>query len=98
MLFIGVMTYAIRGLYWSLLDQCKVPAEIMGLAIGLVSVLGYSPDAVLPLINGYLTQHYPGVYATSVISPAWPRSAAWRRSCSNIDSTSRKPKHEDHRA
>jgi MFS family permease len=60
-LFIGVMTYAIRGLYWSLLDQCKVPAEIMGLAIGLVSVLGYSPDAVLPLINGYLTQHYPGV-------------------------------------
>ncbi|WP_250436997.1 MFS transporter [Caballeronia sp. ATUFL_F2_KS9A] len=61
-LFIGVMTYAIRGLYWSLLDQCKVPAETMGLAIGLVSVVGYSPDAVLPLINGYLTQNYPGVY------------------------------------
>ncbi|BCQ26991.1 MFS transporter (plasmid) [Caballeronia sp. NK8] len=61
-LFIGVMTYAIRGLYWSLLDQCKVPAEIMGLAIGLVSVIGYSPDAVLPLINGYLTQNYPGAH------------------------------------
>ncbi|KXU86744.1 MFS transporter [Caballeronia megalochromosomata] len=61
-LFIGVMTYAIRGLYWSLLDQCKVPAETMGLAIGLVSVIGYSPDAVLPLINGYLTQNYPGAH------------------------------------
>ncbi|WP_277189245.1 MFS transporter [Caballeronia sp. BR00000012568055] len=61
-LFIGIMTYAIRGLYWSLLDQCKVPAETMGLAIGLVSVVGYSPDAVLPLINGYLTQNYPGVH------------------------------------
>ncbi|SAK43544.1 MFS transporter [Caballeronia ptereochthonis] len=61
-LFIGVMTYAIRGLYWSLLDQCKVPAETTGLAIGLVSVIGYSPDAVLPLINGYLTQNYPGVH------------------------------------
>ncbi len=61
-LFIGVMTYAIRGLYWSLLDQCRVPAETMGLAIGLVSMIGYSPDAVLPLINDYLTQHYPGVY------------------------------------
>jgi MFS family permease len=61
-LFIGVLTYAIRGLYWSLLDQCKVPAETMGLAIGLVSVIGYSPDAVLPLINGYLTQNYPGVH------------------------------------
>jgi sugar phosphate permease len=61
-LFIGVMTYAIRGLYWSLLDQCKVPPETMGLAIGLVSMIGYSPDAVLPLINGYLTQNYPGVH------------------------------------
>jgi sugar phosphate permease len=61
-LFIGVMTYAIRGLYWSLLDQCKVPAETMGLAIGLVSMIGYSPDAVLPLINGYLTQNFPGAH------------------------------------
>ncbi|MFM0137980.1 MFS transporter [Caballeronia grimmiae] len=60
-LFIGVMTYAIRGLYWSLLDQCKVPAQTMGLAIGLVSVLGYMPDTFLPLVNGYLTQNYPGV-------------------------------------
>jgi len=61
-LFIGVLTYAIRGLYWSLLDRCNVPVEIMGLAIGLISVLGYSPDVFLPLINGYLTQNYPGVH------------------------------------
>jgi fucose permease len=61
-LFIGVLTYAIRGLYWSLLDRCNVPVETMGLAIGLISVLGYSPDVFLPLINGYLTQNYPGVH------------------------------------
>ena len=24
-LFIGILTYAIRGLYWSLLDQCGIP-------------------------------------------------------------------------
>jgi len=65
-LFIGVMTYAIRGLYWSLLDQCKVPAETMGLAIGLVSVLGYMPDTFLPLVNGYLTQNYPGVFGYQI--------------------------------
>ena len=61
-LFIGILTYAIRGLYWSLLDRCNVPVETMGLAIGLISVLGYSPDVFLPLINGYLTQTYPGVF------------------------------------
>ncbi|RFU45109.1 nitrate/nitrite transporter [Paraburkholderia sp. DHOC27] len=61
-LFIGILTYAIRGLYWSLLDRCNVPLETTGLAIGLISVLGYSPDVFLPLINGYLTQTYPGVF------------------------------------
>jgi len=60
-LFIGILTYAIRGLYWSLLDRCNIPVSTMGLAIGLISVLGYSPDVFLPLINGYLTQNYPGV-------------------------------------
>jgi len=60
-LFIGVLTYAIRGLYWALLDRCNIPVSTMGLAIGLISVLGYSPDVFLPLINGYLTQTYPGV-------------------------------------
>ncbi|WP_025602832.1 MFS transporter [Burkholderia sp. WSM2230] len=61
-LFIGILTYAIRGLYWSLLDRCNVPVSTMGLAIGLISVLGYSPDVFLPLINGYLTQTFPGVF------------------------------------
>jgi MFS family permease len=61
-LFIGILTYAIRGLYWSLLDRCNIPVETMGLSIGLISVLGYSPDVFLPLINGYLTQNFPGVF------------------------------------
>jgi MFS family permease len=61
-LFIGILTYAIRGLYWSLLDRCNIPAATMGLAIGLISVIGYSPDVFLPLINGYLTQNFPGVF------------------------------------
>jgi MFS family permease len=59
-LFIGVLTYAIRGLYWALLDDCNVPPHIAGLAIGLISVLGYSPDTFLPLLNGYITQNFRG--------------------------------------
>lgn len=60
-IFIGLMTYAIRGLYWAILDTCDVPLRITGLAIGIVSVVGYLPDAFIPLINGYLTEHFPGV-------------------------------------
>lgn len=60
-LFIGLMTYAIRGLYWTLLDHCAIPMRITGLAIGMVSLLGYSSDIFLPLVNGYITQHYAGM-------------------------------------
>jgi len=59
--FIGLMTYAIRGLYWAILDDCNVPLRITGLAIGIISVIGYLPDAFLPLINGWITQRFPGV-------------------------------------
>jgi len=59
-IFIGLMTYAIRGLYWAILDTCNIPLRITGLAIGIVSVVGYMPDVFIPLINGYLTEHFPG--------------------------------------
>jgi MFS family permease len=60
-LLIGVLTYAIRGLYWTLLDSCGIPLRITGLAIGLVSLIGYSPDVFLPLVNGWITERFPGL-------------------------------------
>ncbi len=58
-LFVGLMAYGVRGLYWALLDKCKVPEHCTGLAIGLVSMIGYSPDIFLPLLSGHLTTKYP---------------------------------------
>ncbi|WP_277625594.1 MFS transporter [Burkholderia stabilis] len=59
---IGLLTYAVRGLYWSVLERCDVPPRVTGLAIGVVSLLGYSPDVFLPLLNGWLTTAYPGMH------------------------------------
>lgn len=59
-LFIGLMTYAIRGLYWAILDDCRIPLQVTGLAIGIISLVGYSPDVFLPLLNGWITDQYPG--------------------------------------
>lgn len=53
-LLVGLMTYAIRGLYWSIIKHLQVPESKLGLAIGIISMLGYSPDIVIPLINGYI--------------------------------------------
>lgn len=63
-LLLGVLTYAIRGLYWSLLDACRVPLSVTGLAIGLISVIGYLPDIFLPMINAAFAAHYPGIDST----------------------------------
>ena len=59
-MLVGLMTYAIRGIYWTTLDSCNIPIRIKGLAIGVMSLIGYSPDIYLPLINGMLLESYPG--------------------------------------
>ena len=65
-LIIGLATYAIRGIFWATLDSCQVPIRIKGLAIGVISLIGYSPDIYLPLINGFLLENYPGKLGYSI--------------------------------
>ena len=71
-LLVGLLTYAIRGIYWATLDSCNIPVRIKGLAIGVMSFIGYSPDIYLPLINGALLERFPGkpgysIYFTGIV-------------------------------
>ena len=71
-LLVGVLTYAIRGIYWATLDSCNIPVRIKGLAIGVISLIGYSPDIYLPLINGAVLERFPGktgysIYFTGIV-------------------------------
>ena len=59
-LMVGILTYAVRGIYWATLDGCAVPDRIKGLAIGVISLVGYSPDIYLPLLNAALLERFPG--------------------------------------
>jgi len=43
--------WAIRGTYWSILGECNVRNQTMGLAIGLISLIGYLPDIFSPMVN-----------------------------------------------
>ncbi len=60
-LLIGIMTYATRGLYWSILESRNIPTRVTGLAIGVISLIAYTPDIYLPKLNGYLADHYTGL-------------------------------------
>ena len=57
-LVIGYLIYAIKGLYWALLDRCPVPPRLTGLAIGIVSFFGLLPDVTMPLLDGFLSRHF----------------------------------------
>ena len=47
----GLAMYVTRGVYWSILDECRVPVSAVGIAIGIISFFGYLPDIVLPQIS-----------------------------------------------
>lgn len=54
----GLFCYLIRGTYWSLLGQSKIDAVLMGTAIGVISVVGYIPDIIIPEMNTVLWDTY----------------------------------------
>ena len=53
-LIVGLVTYAVRGIYWATLERCDVPDHVKGLAVGVISLVGYAPDIYLPLLRGAL--------------------------------------------
>ncbi len=54
LVLLGIFFYTIRGTYWSLLNEYKIEAGILGSAIGAVSFIGYLPDVLTPQLNSYL--------------------------------------------
>ncbi|MDR0138843.1 MFS transporter [Metabacillus idriensis] len=54
----GLSVYTIRGLYWSLLGDCNISDEKLGLSIGLISFIGYLPDILLPLVMSMMISSF----------------------------------------
>lgn len=52
--------YGLRGLYYALFQESKIPLSITGSAIGFVSVIGYTPDIFMGPIMGYVLDNNPG--------------------------------------
>ena len=59
-LTVGILTYGVRGVFWSILESCDVEDRIKGLALGMLSFLGFAPDFYQPLISGKLLEVFPG--------------------------------------
>jgi len=53
--------YALRGLYSALMEQTRVPRALTGTAVGVISLVGYTPDIFYAMIAGRLLDATPGI-------------------------------------
>jgi hypothetical protein len=56
----SVGIYGLRGIYYALFQEAKVPLVITGSAAGLVSVVGYTPDIFMGPLMGWVLDRSPG--------------------------------------
>jgi len=53
--------YALRGVYFALLEENQTPKNLTGAAVGLVSIIGYTPDVFFAPITGRILDANPGI-------------------------------------
>jgi MFS family permease len=57
----SVGIYGLRGLYFALFQESKIPLIYTGSAVGIISVIGYTPDVFMGPLMGYMLDSSPGV-------------------------------------
>ncbi len=60
-LILSTGVYAGRSLYFAMMEKGKIPVVLTGTAVGLISLIGYTPDIFIGPIMGYLIDSSPGV-------------------------------------
>jgi len=76
--------FALRGIYFALLEENRTPKFLTGAAVGMISLVGYTPDAFFAPIAGRILDANPGlvghqnyfmflaaIAATGVLAVVW---------------------------
>ena len=61
MIFTFIAVYALRGVYFALLEETKVIGYHTGAAVGLISVIGFTPDIFFYSAGGRIIDASPGL-------------------------------------
>ena len=57
----SLAVFALRGIYFALLEEGGIPMKVTGTATGFISMIGFTPDIFMPLIGGLLLDRLPTV-------------------------------------
>ena len=59
-LVVATGVYAARSLYFAVMERGQIPLILTGTAVGLISLIGYTPDIFAGPAMGYLLDNSPG--------------------------------------
>ena len=59
-LVVATGVYAARSLYFAVMEKGRIPLVLTGTAVGLISIIGYTPDIFAGPGMGYLLDNSPG--------------------------------------
>lgn len=74
-IFMALGTYALRGLYFAIIEETKTPLQLTGTLVGIISVVGFTPDIFMSLFVGYMLgkdptlEAYQNLYSVFTIIP-----------------------------
>lgn len=57
----SIAVFALRGLYFAIMQEAKIPLAVTGTAVGVASLIGYLPDVFMLPYMGWLNDTYPGL-------------------------------------
>jgi MFS family permease len=52
--------HSLRGVYFAVMGEVKVPWAVTGSAVGVISMVGYTPDVFMGPLSGFLLDRSPG--------------------------------------
>ena len=53
--------FALRAIYYALLEEGGIPVVVTGTATGFISMIGFTPDIFMPLLGGILLDSMPTI-------------------------------------
>jgi nitrate/nitrite transporter NarK len=62
-IFMALGTYSLRGLYFAIIEETKTPIQMTGTLVGIISVVGFTPDIFMSLFIGYMLGENPTIIA-----------------------------------
>jgi nitrate/nitrite transporter NarK len=60
-IFMALGTYSLRGLYFAIIEETKTPIQMTGTLVGIISVIGFTPDIFMSLFIGYMLGEKPSL-------------------------------------